>query len=1153
MVRKPKTSLQRPKPGRKKKELSIEADGKRLEEDGIPKKGFENRPMKPKKPQEPNQTSETVKAYDRIHQDDPTPGTSNDPVIEDWRTVKHNTRGGQKKKDIALITGRIEKLIHDEKTLTNNTSDERILQFRGIQDLVKKGDSKGDKLEETLLQLHEIAHAIGHPEVLEIDKSTEKTTKATTPESLTHEFNVNKFHVNSWEHEEEELPEFTEETFDLQDQDETQDITDLPDLHYEDDPNVDLLATQSPYERPLLTDYKDKVSTDKQEEEEESRSDKTLDSSQDIKFILRFDDEDKNNTDEATTRIEAQARQTESILDDEIRAMSAITHVHTPKVHDSDTRDIRDTIEDVVEQSINNLWKEQKEELEDNLEQEMLRCREFIEQEQMKIKNDFETMRNTMAQERKEMNDVKTQSDILKKQLHSKNRQFHGLKTELEAQEQTIQRLTKELQDETSKIIMETANAKSAQEELAKLRALTNRTCSEEIRELKTKVNQRIESTLNDTIQQTVDKKMHQVEQAIHSEIKKRALALLRSTNGELAITHERRITTMEERLDVKVDDVFNQASSLLDDAVMQIGKEMEQALDDFRNQSEFKNIQEKTTNAIQKQVTGAMQKYMKALNDTHSMDIKREIDDALQIAKDDLHVNQGCLLTDFEISHQLHNTTMNTQAKELLTDLRREAEIIQAEHHTLIEDLRREAETIQVEVESGIDTAILNMKPHNEGREHQAKAPERSEIPSTRNKLPWARSPPAVAQDEPQPNKGPSNPYTQRNNVENLQPTVSIPSEETWVGWLSRCTERATLTYSFPHNVTDLTPEQAESFYRQTVSNFRSYPAIRLRPFEELTRRGNSVPLQYAMGWPPDYLSHGSSILYEKLVEAIPTTLIRYRSILDQFQRSRDGYLALTTLMKRTIPRLGQLPPKMEPLWPKSMAPTEYANILKTYIEQQVALGRYYCDFEIAATMAQRAMEHPEYFSVGSNRAQQLIHMARDYDEFRDIVMAAEDNPHAFATVLETYQQEHQTNHISMMEGTFNPSINKFAAYGGQSSAYGGQNRNRTSYSKDKDGKTRDGAPREICPCCLRRGHNLEKGSVCWLAAQVTNIVKYIKDQPEKAQKNLDDFNKAQHPVTIAKMQVRFPEEFRNMEPDSDEMVQAAVDLFEMFQLNTE
>jgi hypothetical protein len=107
-------------------------------------------------------------------------------------------------------------------------------------------------------------------------------------------------------------------------------------------------------------------------------------------------------------------------------------------------------------------------------------------------------------------------------------------------------------------------------------------------------------------------------------------------------------------------------------------------------------------------------------------------------------------------------------------------------------------------------------------------------------------------------------------------------------------------------------------------------------------------------MGWPPEYISEGSTILYEKLAESIPFSMHNIRNILDQYQRTRDGYQALMTIMKRTIPRLGQLPPKMEPLWPRGITPTEYATTLQTYIKQHETLGRNYCDFEIAATIAQ-------------------------------------------------------------------------------------------------------------------------------------------------------------------------------------------------------
>ena len=121
---------------------------------------------------------------------------------------------------------------------------------------------------------------------------------------------------------------------------------------------------------------------------------------------------------------------------------------------------------------------------------------------------------------------------------------------------------------------------------------------------------------------------------------------------------------------------------------------------------------------------------------------------------------------------------------------------------------------------------------------------------------------------------------------------------------------------------------------------------------------RGNSIPVEYAMGWPaPEYVEEGSTILYERL-----------GNILTTHQSRQDGYVALMTMMKRSIPRLGQLPPKMEPIWSKGVTPTEYANSLCNYIDQQANFGRTFCDFEIASTIAQRTMEQHEYYNFASN-----------------------------------------------------------------------------------------------------------------------------------------------------------------------------------------
>ena len=61
---------------------------------------------------------------------------------------------------------------------------------------------------------------------------------------------------------------------------------------------------------------------------------------------------------------------------------------------------------------------------------------------------------------------------------------------------------------------------------------------------------------------------------------------------------------------------------------------------------------------------------------------------------------------------------------------------------------------------------------------------------------------------------------------------------------------------------------------------------------------------------------------------------------------------------------------------------------------------------------------------------------------------------------------------------------------------------------------------------------------------------MKYNKENPIQAQENIDNFKAALNPATIKKMQIRFPEEFKDIEADSQEILEAAVELFEMFQL---
>ena len=115
-----------------------------------------------------------------------------------------------------------------------------------------------------------------------------------------------------------------------------------------------------------------------------------------------------------------------------------------------------------------------------------------------------------------------------------------------------------------------------------------------------------------------------------------------------------------------------------------------------------------------------------------------------------------------------------------------------------------------------------------------------------------------------------------------------------------------------------------------------------------------------------------------------------------------------------------------MEPLWPKGMTPTEYANSMRNYIDQQGLFGRTFCDFEIASTIVLRASEHPEYYSMASNRISLLVQMAANYDDFKDIPLNEADAPMGFATLLENYYQNGQEHRVNMMaDGNLNLSIN--------------------------------------------------------------------------------------------------------------------------------
>lgn len=64
-------------------------------------------------------------------------------------------------------------------------------------------------------------------------------------------------------------------------------------------------------------------------------------------------------------------------------------------------------------------------------------------------------------------------------------------------------------------------------------------------------------------------------------------------------------------------------------------------------------------------------------------------------------------------------------------------------------------------------------------------------------------------------------------------------------------------------------------------------------------------------------------------------------------------------------------------------------------------------------------------------------------------------------------------------------------------------------------------------------------------------NVIEYNKANPAQAKKkNRENFKTILNPAVIAKLQANYPENFKNIEPDSIDMLEAAVELFELFNI---
>jgi hypothetical protein len=71
-------------------------------------------------------------------------------------------------------------------------------------------------------------------------------------------------------------------------------------------------------------------------------------------------------------------------------------------------------------------------------------------------------------------------------------------------------------------------------------------------------------------------------------------------------------------------------------------------------------------------------------------------------------------------------------------------------------------------------------------------------------------------------------------------------------------------------------------------------------------------------------------------------------------------------------------------------------------------------------------------------------------------------------------------------------------------------------------------------------------------MGAQAENVLTHNKEHPILAAKNVKNFKTALNLATIKRTIAQFPEQFQDMEPNSLEMLEAAVDhLFSVFHQN--
>jgi hypothetical protein len=491
-------------------------------------------------------------------------------------------------------------------------------------------------------------------------------------------------------------------------------------------------------------------------------------------------------------------KNTERLLDKEVHDIKAI-NLHTPKTQRNETQYDEDDMDLMAAQAINNQWQEKREEFEiewdkkraameaeyrETIEEQTSLQTSLVAYETENIREQFKTMlQQDIAQARQTLQDISNQNATLKKNIDNKSRQIGHLHTEIGE----IKELKESLKQDTDTLDTLKTTTKNV---IDKLKQTTQ--AAERIQQI---ITSQVTKAVHETIQGIVENKMVQVEEAIRHSLLQKGWNIVQQAKTSMQKQQMETTKELEARIADKSNDTYHQAASLLEQAVMHIGEEMDSVIIDFRNTLAQPHKRLTYIDSLQRQVMKEIRPGLSELQIEMTQQATQELHKAVKEAQNDLHINQGKLTADTKTTFRMHNEILTLNVAAMKTDLRHEAELLEAE--------------------------LTNGQNKDTRQRHTEEPPLQ---PST---------PEPEAQES---RRTTNNPYERAPQVSPHQ-DVNIPSEDTWNSMVCKCKEKVTLTYTLPQNAKDLDQSQVEAFYRQIESNFKGYPAVRLRKFDDLTR----------------------------------------------------------------------------------------------------------------------------------------------------------------------------------------------------------------------------------------------------------------------------------------------------------------------------